>query len=219
MLPIHMTKDNVHLGDTSLSFSLQVVHSQVQRVRGEIKEKRLSLTYVMVPLVEPLSSKILIGEANTSAAPATAECITTLSTTFAPFDVVPPFYVPDYQVLGIRNHMTKTLLPQLRSELSSFFRMACFIVSVDKVSWPEACITNPDIIVFFHFGFAFLLLGLLPVLFFYQKVQVDFQSFIIFIMSTSTVLKVVMPISTGITASVPYVSENGVSPLLDLIIV
>ncbi|GKG20204.1 hypothetical protein Tco_0380005 [Tanacetum coccineum] len=28
-----------------------------------------------------------------------------------------------------------------------------------------------------------------------------------------------MPISTGITASVPYVSENGVSPLLDLIIV
>ncbi|GKF90491.1 hypothetical protein Tco_0274192 [Tanacetum coccineum] len=38
-------------------------------------------------------------------------------------------------------------------------------------------------------------------------------------MSTSTVLKVGMPISTGITAFVPYVSENGVSPLLDLIIV
>nr|GEX57007.1 reverse transcriptase domain-containing protein [Tanacetum cinerariifolium] len=33
------------------------------------------------------------------------------------------------------------------------------------------------------------------------------------------VLKVGMPISTGITASVPYVSENGVSSLLDLIIV
>ncbi|GJS77895.1 hypothetical protein Tco_0727776 [Tanacetum coccineum] len=33
------------------------------------------------------------------------------------------------------------------------------------------------------------------------------------------VLKVGMPISTGITASVPYVSENGVSLLLDLIIV
>nr|GEY48437.1 reverse transcriptase domain-containing protein [Tanacetum cinerariifolium] len=33
------------------------------------------------------------------------------------------------------------------------------------------------------------------------------------------VLKVVMPISIGITASVPYVSENGVSPLLDFIIV
>nr|GEU38669.1 hypothetical protein [Tanacetum cinerariifolium] len=33
------------------------------------------------------------------------------------------------------------------------------------------------------------------------------------------VLKVGMLISSGITASVPYVSENGVSPLLDLIIV
>nr|GEV60251.1 transposase (putative), gypsy type [Tanacetum cinerariifolium] len=33
------------------------------------------------------------------------------------------------------------------------------------------------------------------------------------------VLKVGMPISTGITAFVPYVSENGVYPLLDLIIV
>nr|GEU74810.1 hypothetical protein [Tanacetum cinerariifolium] len=37
--------------------------------------------------------------------------------------------------------------------------------------------------------------------------------------TTLTLLKVGMPISTGITASIPYVSENGVSPLLDLIIV
>ncbi|GJV72166.1 hypothetical protein Tco_1492161 [Tanacetum coccineum] len=36
-------------------------------------------------------------------------------------------------------------------------------------------------------------------------------------MSSSIVLKVGMPISAGITAFVPYVSENGVSPLLDLI--
>ncbi|GJW46018.1 hypothetical protein Tco_0077664 [Tanacetum coccineum] len=122
MLPIPRTDDNVHLGETSLSFSLQVVHSQVQRVRREIKEKRLSLTDVMVPLVEPLSSKILIGEASTSAAPATAERITTLSTTFATSDVVSPLYVPDYQVLGIQNHMMKTLLPQLRCLLPSLPR-------------------------------------------------------------------------------------------------
>ncbi|GKC08431.1 hypothetical protein Tco_1000041, partial [Tanacetum coccineum] len=37
------------------------------------------------------------------------------------------------------------------------------------------------------------------------------------IISTSAVLKVGMPIYTGITASTPYVNENGVSPLLDLI--
>ncbi|GKF86247.1 hypothetical protein Tco_0254074, partial [Tanacetum coccineum] len=90
MLPIHREENNVVLGETSLSFSLQVVHSRVQRVKGEIKEKHLSLTDVMVPLVEPLSSKSLTGEASTSAIPATAEPITTLSITFASFGVVHP---------------------------------------------------------------------------------------------------------------------------------
>ncbi|GKE94793.1 hypothetical protein Tco_1579648 [Tanacetum coccineum] len=37
--------------------------------------------------------------------------------------------------------------------------------------------------------------------------------------STSAVLSVGMPISAGMSASVSYVSENGVSPLLDLIMV
>ncbi|GJZ34555.1 hypothetical protein Tco_0580372 [Tanacetum coccineum] len=97
-------KDNVPLGETSLSFSLQVVHSRVQRVRGEIKDKCLSLIDVMVPLIKPLSSKSLIGEASTSATPATAEPITTLSTTLAPFDVVPPLPVPDYRVLDTEPH-------------------------------------------------------------------------------------------------------------------
>ncbi|GKE30508.1 hypothetical protein Tco_1445892 [Tanacetum coccineum] len=104
ILPIHRTEDNVFLGETSLSFSLQVVHSWVQRFRGEIKEKSLSLTDVMVPLVEPLSSKSLIGDASTFTAPATAGPITTLSTTFVPSDVVPPLSVPDYRVLDTEPH-------------------------------------------------------------------------------------------------------------------
>ncbi|GJW68883.1 hypothetical protein Tco_0123307 [Tanacetum coccineum] len=104
LLPIHRTEDNVLLEETSLSFSLQVIHSQVQRVKGEIKEKRLSLTDVMVPLVEPLSSKRLIGEASTSTAPATADPITILSMTFALSGVVPPLSVPDYQVLDTELH-------------------------------------------------------------------------------------------------------------------
>ncbi|GJT75062.1 hypothetical protein Tco_1041787 [Tanacetum coccineum] len=104
MFPIHRMEDNVLLGETSLSFSLQVVRSRVQRVKGEIKEKRLSLTDVMVPLVEPLSSKSLINEASTFVAPATTDPITTLSTTFAPSGVVPPLSVPDYQVLDMELH-------------------------------------------------------------------------------------------------------------------
>nr|GEW40899.1 hypothetical protein [Tanacetum cinerariifolium] len=61
MLPIHREEDN-----------------------GEVMEKRLSLTDVMDPLAEPLSSKSLTGEPSTSAIPAAVEPITTLSTTFAP---------------------------------------------------------------------------------------------------------------------------------------
>nr|GEX46750.1 hypothetical protein [Tanacetum cinerariifolium] len=102
MLP--KAEDDVVLGETSLSFSLQVVHSRVQRVKGEIMEKRLSLTDVMVPLAEPLSSKSLISEASTSAISASVGPITTLSTTFASFDVVLPLSVSDYQVLDMEPH-------------------------------------------------------------------------------------------------------------------
>ncbi|GJZ96708.1 hypothetical protein Tco_0669042 [Tanacetum coccineum] len=66
---------------------------------GEVKEKRLSLTDVMNPLVEPLSSKSLTGEASTSAAP-----ITTLSTTFASSAVVLPSSVFSDQVLDAEPH-------------------------------------------------------------------------------------------------------------------
>ncbi|GJR55332.1 hypothetical protein Tco_1405853 [Tanacetum coccineum] len=72
--------------------------------RTEDNEKCLSLTDVMVPLVEPLSSKSLIGEASTSAAPATARPITTLSMTFVPSGVVPPLFIPDYRVLDPKPH-------------------------------------------------------------------------------------------------------------------
>ncbi|GKA05881.1 hypothetical protein Tco_0685001, partial [Tanacetum coccineum] len=61
MLFIHRAKDDVVLGETSLSFSLQVVHSPAFKGLGEITKKRLSLTDVMIPRAEPLSSKSLIG--------------------------------------------------------------------------------------------------------------------------------------------------------------
>nr|GEV45245.1 hypothetical protein [Tanacetum cinerariifolium] len=92
-------EDDVVIGETSLSSSLQVVHLRVQRFRGEVKEKRVLLTDVITPLVEPLSSKSLTGEASTSAAP-----ITTLSTTFASSDVVLPTSVVNDQVLDAEPH-------------------------------------------------------------------------------------------------------------------
>ncbi|GKA91312.1 hypothetical protein Tco_0813182, partial [Tanacetum coccineum] len=72
-LPIHRPEDNVVLGETSLSLSLQVVHSRVQRS--------------------------LIGEASTSAGPSTAEPVTALYTTFASSKAVPPLLISNDQTL------------------------------------------------------------------------------------------------------------------------
>ncbi|GKA54144.1 hypothetical protein Tco_0753093 [Tanacetum coccineum] len=78
-----------------------VVHSRVQRVKGEILEKLLSLTDVMVPLAEPLSSQSVIGEASTSTIPTTTGPIITLSITFASSDVIPPLATSNDQALDV----------------------------------------------------------------------------------------------------------------------
>ncbi|GJW23047.1 hypothetical protein Tco_0033669 [Tanacetum coccineum] len=49
--------------------------------------------------------------------------------------------------------------------------------------------------------------------------HVSFARLASLLRSTSSILSVGMPISTRMTASVPYVNENGVSPLLDFIMV
>ncbi|GJS31936.1 hypothetical protein Tco_0492556 [Tanacetum coccineum] len=99
MLPIHRPEDNVVFAETSLSSSLEIVNLRVQSFREEAKEKLLSLTDVMTPFVEPLSSKSLTGEASTS-----ATSITTLSTTFVSSAVVLPNSVAGDQVLDVGLH-------------------------------------------------------------------------------------------------------------------
>ncbi|GJW61853.1 hypothetical protein Tco_0111188 [Tanacetum coccineum] len=100
ILPIHGPEDNVVFAETSLSSYLEIVNLRVQRFREEAKEKRLLLTDVMTPFVEPLSSKSLTSEASTSA----ASPITTLSTTFASSAVIPPSSVVSDQVLDVKPH-------------------------------------------------------------------------------------------------------------------
>ncbi|GKA69145.1 hypothetical protein Tco_0775209 [Tanacetum coccineum] len=60
MLLIHRPEDNVILGETSLSFSLDVTRNRIKRIRGDAKAHRLSLSDAMVPLIEPLSSDNLL---------------------------------------------------------------------------------------------------------------------------------------------------------------
>nr|GEY63536.1 hypothetical protein [Tanacetum cinerariifolium] len=161
-LAIHMMENDVVLGETSLSFSLQVVHS-------------------------PSTS-------------ATTKPITSLSTTFSSSDVVPPLFVSDYQVSDAKPHdedppaitfKEEELGMTPESELASIFCMACFIVLVDEVSWLETYVTDLGIIVFFNIGFAL----------------------------ASWIASYSLLSSKRITAFVLYLNENGVSPLLDLIIV
>nr|GEU94063.1 hypothetical protein [Tanacetum cinerariifolium] len=72
MLPIHRLVDQVVIGETSLSFSLDVVYARVRRIQGDATSQCLSIIDAMVPLIEPLSAENLIGEASTSRIPAMA---------------------------------------------------------------------------------------------------------------------------------------------------
>ncbi|GKE23953.1 hypothetical protein Tco_1435465, partial [Tanacetum coccineum] len=88
MISIHRLEDQVIIGETSLAFSLEVAHNRVQRLRGDAIARRLSLTDSILPLVEPLSARNLIGEPSSSADLTTA-VTTALSTTFVQADLIP----------------------------------------------------------------------------------------------------------------------------------
>ncbi|GKB34447.1 hypothetical protein Tco_0879389, partial [Tanacetum coccineum] len=85
--------------ETSLSFSLDVVHARVHRIRGDDASQRLSISDAMVPLIESLSAENLVGEASTSGVPAAVAATTALSTTFVQASSVPPILVLDYEVV------------------------------------------------------------------------------------------------------------------------
>ncbi|GJY64270.1 hypothetical protein Tco_0465730 [Tanacetum coccineum] len=65
-LPIHRPGNQVVLGETSLLFALSVTHSRVERIKENVAAQRSALIDVWVPLVDPLSTNSLIGEASTS---------------------------------------------------------------------------------------------------------------------------------------------------------
>nr|GEW27984.1 hypothetical protein [Tanacetum cinerariifolium] len=88
MVPIHWLKDQVVIRETSLSFALDVAHLHVQRLKGDDAACCLSLTDVMVLLLEALSIRSLTGEAITSMVPSTA-VTNALSTTFVQANTIP----------------------------------------------------------------------------------------------------------------------------------
>ncbi|GJY78570.1 hypothetical protein Tco_0484371, partial [Tanacetum coccineum] len=99
-LPIHRSEDQVVIEETSLSFSLDVIHASVQRTQGDAAAHRSSLFDAMIPRIEPLSAENLSGEASTSGVPAMATT-TALSATFIQTSSVPLVFVADYEVSDV----------------------------------------------------------------------------------------------------------------------
>ncbi|GKA23903.1 hypothetical protein Tco_0709936 [Tanacetum coccineum] len=100
MLPIYRLEDQVVIGETSLSFSLDVANARVQRLKRNDASQQLSIFDALVPLIEPLSAKNLVGEASTSGVSATATT-TVLSTTFIQASTVPLVPTTDHEVSDV----------------------------------------------------------------------------------------------------------------------
>ncbi|GKC05323.1 hypothetical protein Tco_0996933 [Tanacetum coccineum] len=183
MILIHRLEDQVIIGETYLAFSLEVAHNRVQRLRGDATARCLSLMDSSLPLVKPLSARNLIGEPSSSA-DLTIAVTTALSTTFVQTDSVPTVLsseVPPPPKIVFEEEELNTTPKHVPapSELAPVFRVACFVVPVDKVSRAEICASDPGVIVFFHLGFASCFLDCCLLSSFFQKVQIDSQAFIV----------------------------------------
>nr|GEY43195.1 hypothetical protein [Tanacetum cinerariifolium] len=175
-------------------------------IRGDAAAPRLSLSEAMVPMIEPLSAENLIGEASTFEVLITATT-TALSTTFIQASTIPLISVSDGEVLGVGPCPEVAHVPSLRYELSiAVPELVLLLRGASVTSYGPS-----------HLGLSFSLSFARLTSLFRSRLISKASSF--YTMSIFAVLKVGMPISVGMTASVPYVSENSVYSLLDLIIV
>nr|GEV72059.1 hypothetical protein [Tanacetum cinerariifolium] len=115
LLPIHWKEDNVVIRETSLSNSLTVVYDRVQKVKEGALSHRLYIFEDMGPLVDPLSSENLIGEASTSGVPPVVATTTALSTTFVYTSSAEGFSFPqdhlEQETLGLRQSTPRPVEP------------------------------------------------------------------------------------------------------------
>ncbi|GJT39232.1 hypothetical protein Tco_0939097 [Tanacetum coccineum] len=67
----------------------------------------------MVPLIEPLSAKNLVGEANTSGVPAAVVATSALSTTFVQANSTSPVPSSDYEVVDMDHQAGASSSPKI----------------------------------------------------------------------------------------------------------
>ncbi|GJX38485.1 hypothetical protein Tco_0251788 [Tanacetum coccineum] len=177
MLPIHRLEDQVVIGETSLSFSLDLAYARVWKLKESDASRQLSIFDALVPIVKPLSVENLIGEANTLGVPAAVATTTALSTNFVEAGSVSPIphaeTSPSSIVFEKEELDTTPEHTSASAKLPALFCMDGLIAPVHEIS----------------------------------RLISKASSFCT--MSTSAFLMVGMPISTGITAYVPYGLEVG----------
>nr|GEV86434.1 40S ribosomal protein S10-1-like [Tanacetum cinerariifolium] len=101
MVPIHHSPDQVVVGATAVSLSLDVSSVRVRKIRENISNQRYALRDVFVPLAEPFSATVLTSTEGTSdTAAVTADTTMVPSKTFASASTIDPISVDDYKVMG-----------------------------------------------------------------------------------------------------------------------
>nr|GEV00588.1 transposase (putative), gypsy type [Tanacetum cinerariifolium] len=93
--------NQIVVGATALSLSLDVSHARVKKIKENIENHRSALHDVFIPLAEPFSVVALEGTGGTfETMPATADTITALSTTLTSTSTIILIFVDDYEVAG-----------------------------------------------------------------------------------------------------------------------
>nr|GEV69975.1 transposase (putative), gypsy type [Tanacetum cinerariifolium] len=211
MVHIHHSPEKVVIGATALLLALDVSNIRVRKIKENIANQISTLHDVFVPLSEPLSAAVLTGTKGTSdVVSATGGATTTLSTTFASASKIAPISVDDYEVIYAEDQAaadgnTTSFLDVDDVELNIVRESRFPSRSLNLYApFPSAFVTSYGP---FHLEPSFPMSSArLALLLRYTR-------------STFVVLNMGMPIFAGMTASIPYVNENGVSSLLDFIMV
>nr|GEX56118.1 hypothetical protein [Tanacetum cinerariifolium] len=200
MVPIHHSLDQRVISASALSLSLDVSSSTVRRIKENIAKHRSALRDVFVPLSEPLSITALTGtESTLNVIPVIVDTTMAMSVTSVLASLIPPISTDDYEITHAEGEKS---------------------VGADANPFPDvcgSCFPSQSLSLYAPFSSASVTsygpshLG--------PSFPVSFARLASLLRSTFVVLSVGMPISAGMTAFVPYVNENGVSSLLDFIIV
>nr|GEU74321.1 hypothetical protein [Tanacetum cinerariifolium] len=220
MVHIHHLPDQVVVGASALLLALNVSSSRVWKINENIANHSLALRDVFVLLAEPLSATALTDTKGTSnIISATANTTMALSTTSASTIIVAPISVDDYEVTGTDDQAgaNGNANPFPNVDDAKLNIPFTFITSYGpshlRPSFPVSSARLASLLRYTSFTYCCFFSP------FFQEIEFDFQTSLFCTKSTFVVLSVGMPISARITASVLYVNENGVSLLLDFIIV